>query len=170
MLPHPITHGLTRWNAPRGSAMGAFMFAVIITAVIATATLAAIQVSRSSSAVEHSGLALLAVGDRVQVALDEVNTTRTGAPQERITTGEVCVENTGVCTQLNDPELTPEGTIEVRVTGVTPDGATAARSAVFAQLPTSGAITGVDSQGRLEFVEDAGSGTDLWKIIAETSS
>ena len=149
----------------RGSSLGALMFAVVIAAVITTAALASMHVSQSRSAAEHSGMALLSLGDRVQLALDEVNSTRTGPATGRITTGRQC-DGADVCTDLREPELTRTGEISLVVTATTPDGARATRQAVLRQLPTSGVITGVDATGRLEFVEDGGTGTDLWQIIS----
>lgn len=151
-----------------GSTLGALMFTVIIAAVLSTAALASMHVVNSRSAAEFSGVALLAVGDRVQVALDDVNTTRSGAPVDRITDGRLCDER-DVCTDLT-AALQPTGEISLLVTGTTPDGATASRQAVLRQLPTSGIVTGVDADGRLEFVQDGGTGTDLWQIAANGSN
>lgn len=163
-----ITERLRTGHPEQGSALGAMMFAVIIAAVLATAALASIQVTRSTSATQHSGLALLAVGDRVQIALDQVNTTRTGAPIARITTGEKC-DAVGVCTTLTRTAVAT-GDISVVVSGTTPDGAKASRQAILRQLPTTGVVTGVDADGRLEFVQNGGTGTDLWQIISEGDS
>lgn len=159
-----ITNKLPTQSDDRGSTLGAMMFAVIIAAVLATAALASIQVTRSTSAVQHSGLALLAVGDRVQIALDNVNTTRTGAAVARIDTAKKC-DQSGVCTEISQATLQSNGQISLVVRGTTPDGASATRQAVLRQLPTSGVVTNVDADGRLEFVQDGGTGTDLWQIV-----
>lgn len=161
-----ITNRLPSRSDDRGSTLGAMMFAVIMAAVLATAALASIQVTRSTSAVQHSGLTLLAIGDRVQVALDDVNTTRTGPAISRIVRAQdpQC-DSLGVCTVVDPPVLTPTGDIALTVHGTTPDGASATRQAILRQLPTSGLVTNVDADGRLEFVQDGGTGTDLWQIV-----
>lgn len=141
---------------------GALMFAILVTAILAGAALAAAQVSRSRAAVEYSGIALLAVGDRLQVALDEVNTTPGAAPRDRLDTTEHCQND--VCTRLQVVSATADQ-IVVTVTATVPDGAQASRTGVLAQLPTSGRVTGVDSLGRLRFVDDDGTGTDLWRLL-----
>lgn len=163
-----MTIWATRLRSRRGSTLGAFMFAVIIAAILATAALFSIQVSKSSTAVEHSGQALLAVGDRVQVALDQVNTVRTGTAVSRIPTGEQC-DTSHVCTTLTS-QANADGSLTVTVTGTTPDGATASRTVVLRQLPTSGVVTSVDRDGVPQFVQDGGTGTDLWQIVQESAS
>lgn len=154
---------MNRYTRPRGSVVGALMFAIIIAAVLATASLAAIQVSRSRAAAQASASSLLQVGDRVQYALDAVNTSATGTALSRIDQSEQC--NAGACTTLS---ATMSGAdIVLNVTGTTPDGAVAKRVAVLSQLPTSGLVTGVDEFGRLQFVPDGGTGTDLWQITSQ---
>lgn len=172
----------------RGSLLGSMMFAVLLTAVLATAALATLQVTNHRTTSERAGMALLAIGDRVQVALDEVNSTRTGTALSRITQetnkAPQCDE-LGVCTWLT--ATSTGGEIHLRVAAgirgqrVTPDEqaeqnrlgmtAQATRAATLSQLPTTGVVTGVDADGRLEFVQVPGAtGTDLWQVNTEENS
>lgn len=157
-----------RWVDPRGSMTGALMFAILVTALLAGAALAAMQVSRSRSAVEYSGVALLAVGDRLQDALHEINTgDRALDPKDRIRSGpqhRVC-DAVGVCTEVTVSDG-PGGSVAVQVEATVPDGARAVRQALLVPLATSGAVTGVDEAGRPRFAPDGGSGVDLWQLVA----
>jgi Tfp pilus assembly protein PilE len=152
-----------------GSALGAMMFAVTIAAILSLAALASIQVSRSSSTVEHSGVALLAVGNRIQVALDDINAHRDIASvPARVNTAKQC-DADNVCTELT---ATPgaAGQMYILATATTPNGTTASRQAILRQLRTSGIVTGVEADGRLKFVQDGGTGTDLWELVAQDGS
>lgn len=155
--------------------MGSFLFGIIITAVLIVATLATIQIQSRASAVESSGIALLAVGDRVQDALADVNRNVDNLPRssahQRIDAGERCSD--GVCTtmQVLNNQVAPDGRVGilVRVSADTSHNTEAQRSAYLVPLATNGEITGVDEFGRVEFVEGVAPGPniDMWEIVSE---
>lgn len=164
-----------RVQSRRGHMMGSFLFGIVITAVLIVASMAVIQIQGRASTVESSGVALLAVGDRVQEALADVNRNVGNVPRslahERIQTGERCVE--GICTTLEvtADQVAPDGRpgILVRVFAETSDNSEAHRSAYLVPLATNGEITGVDEFGRVEFVEGVAPGPniDMWEIVSE---
>lgn len=147
------------------------MFAILVTALLAGAALAAVQVARARSAVEFSGVALLAVGDRLQDVLAQANSTGPGDVKDRILAGPEhrrC-DSLGVCTQVHVADA-PDEALEVRVVATVPDGARAERTALLVRLPTSGAVTGVDARGRPVFAEDGGAGADMWVLVPAGAS
>lgn len=158
-----LTSHATR-GGMRGSTLMAWVFVILIGVVISGTALVTMQMHRSQQTATKSSTALLAAGDRVHQALSEVNSVRTGQPLARIANrdGQKVCGAQGTCTTLR---ATMDGTrIRLALNATTPDGGTAARVAYLQQLPTSGIITGVDSAGRVEFVQDGGTGTDLWTL------